>query len=253
LSVVALVATQTLAADVAFQLPELASLLPGLHLYGPRSVDPSQPWRGEIRPLPAWERVHLPPPPDLSAVDDYVREHADGSRWLVEDWLTGERLAGSTNAPILGGFHALNLQHSDADFFRAHPDGDAPPGELDAYLARYAVGWVVVQTILPSIETRDDLLELQANVAGHRIYRVRERTGYVVDGPGTVEASMDRVRVRGSRGGRLTLRFHWLETLACEPGCRVVRVPVDGDRVGLVGVEGAPPDFEIRNAGFTRR
>jgi hypothetical protein len=32
------------------------------------------------------------------------------------------------------------------------------------------------------------------------------------------------------------------------PGCRVRRVEVPGDRVGFIGVDDAPPDFEIYNA-----
>jgi hypothetical protein len=53
---------------------------------------------------------------------------------------------------------------------------------------------------------------------------------------------------RRSGEGELVLRYHWLETLRCRPGCELHRVEVPGDRVGFIGVSNAPPDFEIGNS-----
>lgn len=181
---------------------------------------------------------------------EYVRANDDGSgRWLVEWWMLGERLAWATEAQVLGGFRELNLAHSDANLFRKHESGAPPdPAELGRYLERYNVKWVIVSNPKPELEARTDLLEPVATVAGSRIYRTRvPHSFFEGGGPGAVRAALDRLVVRGSRGGDLVLRYHWLETLECRPGCRVRRVEVPGDRVGFIGVEGAPPDFEIVN------
>ena len=201
--------------------------------------------------LPTYD--HRAIPKDQRVFEDWVRDHDDGSRWLVDNPLIGERLAWATNAQVLGGFRELNLEHSDANFFRRFPFADAPPGELEAYLERYDVGWLILSQYFPDLEARADLLDLQINAFGTRFYRVRRRPGYVVGGPGDVRAESDRIVVRGSAGGRVVLRYHWIETFECRPGCRAVRVPDEHDRVGFVAAEGAPADFEIVNAGFGRK
>jgi hypothetical protein len=193
---------------------------------------------------------HVAVPPEAKAVVDYVKRVDDGSgRWLVEWWMFGERLAWATNAQVLGGFRELNLGHSDANWFRKHPTGAAPAGELEQYLQRYNVKWVVLSNAVPALEDRKDLFVLEANAGGSRIYRTRVTPSYIEGGgPGTVTARMDHLDVKGSAGGDLVLRYHYLETLRCRPGCTVYRAEVPGDRVGFVGVRGAPPDFEVWNS-----
>lgn len=189
---------------------------------------------------------------DEQAVTQFVRDHDDGSgRWLVEWWAFGERLAWSTDAQILGGFREINLAHSDANWFRRHPDGAGrEPEALERYLKQYNVKWVVVSNPVPALESRTDLLKLEATVHGTRFYRTRVPSSYFVGGgPGEVTASLDRIEVRGSRGGDLVLRYHYLETLRCRPGCTLYRAAAFGDRVGFIGVRGAPPDFVIENPG----
>ena len=184
------------------------------------------------------------------AIAQYVRDHDDGSgRWLVEWWALGERLAWATDAQILGGFREFNLAHSDANWFRRHPDGAGPePQALERYLEQYNVKWVVVSSPVPELESRTDLLKLESNVYGTRFYRTRVPSSYFVDGGrGEVTASLDRIEVRGSRGGDLVLRYHYLETLQCRPDCSVYRAEALGDRVGFIGVRGAPRDFVIEN------
>jgi hypothetical protein len=178
----------------------------------------------------------------------YVRDtDPSAGRWLVEWWELGERLASSTRAQVLGGFRELIFQHTDANLFRKYPDGAPPdPGELDRYLRRYNVRWVVVLTPKPAIENRTDLLEFVANVFGHRVYRVRRPGSWFEDeGPGHVAASVDRLRVRGSVGRDRVLRYHYFEGLVCRPGCELYRAPIENDRVGFIGVRNAPADFEI--------
>lgn len=184
------------------------------------------------------------------ALAQYVRDHDDGSgRWLVEFWLVGERLAWATDAQIIGGFREFNLAHSDANWFRRHPDGAGPePEAFERYLEQYNVKWVVVSNPMPALESRADLLRLESNVYGTRVYRTLVSSSFFVDGgPGQVNASLDRIEVRGSRGGDLVLRYHYLETLRCRPDCTLYRAEAPGDRVGFIGVRGAPLDFIIEN------
>ena len=192
---------------------------------------------------------HVPIPAEARAVTDYVKRVDDGSgRWLVEWWMFGERLAWSTNAQVLGGFRELNMGHSDANWFRRHASGAAPPGELEQYLQRYNVKWVVISNAVPAIEDRKDLFVLEANAGGSRIYRTRVTPSYIEGGgPGKVTAKLDHLDVKGSNGGDMVLRYHYLETLRCRPGCTVYRAEIPGDRVGFIGVRGAPSDFEVWN------
>jgi len=122
------------------------------------------------------------------------------------------------------------------------------PEQLRQYLQQYAVHWVVVFNPIPALESRVELLRLETVIGGHRVYRVLRPSNLIVgDGPGEVRADLNRIVVRGSAGGSLVLRYHWLETLRCRPGCRLRRVPVPNDRVGFIGVDDAPADFEIVN------
>ncbi len=197
-----------------------------------------------------FEFRHKPIPPHERLVADTVRALDDGSgRWLVEWWGLGERLAWTTGAQIVFGFRAINLVHAYSSLFHWWPDESAlEPGELEAYLERYNVRWVVMSNRMPSIEGRTDLLEPIANLFSGRIYRTKVESGWIVGGgPGEVRAALDRITVRGSAGGSLVLRYHYHESLVCRPGCRVYRAPVEGSRVGFIGVENAPSDFEIVN------
>jgi hypothetical protein len=187
---------------------------------------------------------------ELARVAAWVDSVDDGSgRWLVEWWMLGERLAWSTGAQVLGGFKEINLAHSDANLFRRYPDARMPsPEQLRQYLQQYAVRWVVVFNPIPALESRIELLRLETVLGGHRIYRVLDPSNLIVGGgPGEVRAELNRIVVRGSVGGSLVLRYHWMETLRCRPGCRLRRVPVPNDRVGFIGVDDAPADFEIFN------
>lgn len=193
---------------------------------------------------------HAPLDPASRAIEAFVKEHDDGSgRWLVEWWMLGERLAWATDAQVIGGFRELNMAHSDANLFRRFPDGAPPdPDELRRYLERYAVKWVVVSNPMPALESRSDVLSLAATVLGTRIYRTKLDTSLLAGGvPGRVRATLNRIDVEGTPGGSMVLRYHYMEGLVCEPGCRVEREPVPGDRVGFLRVEGAPPNFSIVN------
>lgn len=249
LGLAAFVGVPRLARDVIYFLPELVPKndvpLPGIlpNVNGALGF-------GTVNWPDAFDYKHTRMTDDVRALVDWVKTHDDGqSRFLVESWILGERLAWATDAQVLGGFRELNLQHSDANWFRKHPTGGSPdPKELPAYLRRYNVGWVVMTAPLPEIESRTDVLSPFARVAAHRIFKVKQAPSFLEsDAPAKVTAKLDLLRVEGAPPGDLVLRYHFLETLKCRPGCEVHRVEIPGDRVGFLGVKGAPADFEIYN------
>jgi hypothetical protein len=214
--------------------------------------------------LPHGERVlmgsfgHVPDPfytyADWYAegLAQWVTEHDDGSgRFLVEGWAWGEQLTYSTDAQILGGFIWRNLQHSWANFFRRRPQGIAKPDELRQYLHTYAAHWVIISTAREVSPWWDHspLLTHVADVDGFRIYAVKDPTGFIAKGPGQVSATTNRIEVTGTDPDQpVVLRYHWLETLRCEPSCSIEQKRIRLDPVGFIRVPAPhPPDFVIVN------
>jgi hypothetical protein len=193
---------------------------------------------------------HKPATKDLDELVRWVEDHDDGQgRFLVEWWWLGEHLAWRTEAQILGGFRQRNLEHTAANLFRAYPDGDLPDDELARYLETYAVRWVILSLPKPELEQRSTWLRLVAKVGFHRIYETNTPVSLLQQGSGGVLASLNRLDVTGSDpDADVVLRFHWLETLDCLPGCRVAREPVEGNPVGFVRVPAPhPTDFAVVN------
>ena len=188
---------------------------------------------------------------DADAVAAWVRAHDDGQRrFLVELGHLGEALGWATRAQIVGGFTHRNLAHSMANLFRRVPSGALSEGDLRSYLDTYAIGWIIVSPDIPWLAGYRDLVEVKARIGPHVIYAVRSPAPLIAAGGGTVEASTNRIEVRGSDpGADLLLRFHWMETLACEPGCELRRVKIDAlDPVGFIKVPAPhPADLEIVN------
>ena len=184
---------------------------------------------------------------------EWVRAHDDGSaRFLVENWHVGEQLTWKTDAQILGGFIWRNMGHSWANFFRRRPQGIASSEELGRYLKTYAARWVIVST--PAAQApwwdKSPVLEPVATVSHFRIYRSKLPVSLLAEGRGKVTASTNRILVTGSDPSKdVVLRFHWMETLACGPDCRMEKEPIDDvDGVGFIRVPAPHPvDFEIRN------
>jgi hypothetical protein len=252
-------ATAALAVTACIAVPRLVRDV----LYFAPSVLPD---RGKPLPLPppnvtgapglgalGWQstmdfRIVAAAPHELATIE-IVKVLDDGSgRFLVEWWSTGEQLAGRTDAQILGGFREINLAHSDANWFRVQPEDAAFDVEkFRAYLEAFNVKWVSLMKVPPALESHE-LLEPVNGVPG-RWFRVKKPSGWFIpSGPGLVRATNDRIDVRGSAGGSLVLRYHYLETLVCRPGCTVRRVASPATRVGFIGVDNAPRDFEIVNA-----
>jgi hypothetical protein len=249
LGVAAFVAAPRLLRDVFYYLPsaipERGKALP----LAPPNVNGAIGF-GSIRwPTPLDFRPIGATPLEVGTIE-IIKKIDDGSgRFLIEWWAFGEQLAGRTNAQVLGGFREINLAHSDSNFFRVQPENKPiDPQRFQAYLEAFNVKWIALMRPWPEIDARHDLLELVPNMPGARWYRVKKPSGWIVGGgPGTVRASNDRLEVRGSAGGSLVLRYHYLETLRCKPGCTVRREPSPLTRVGFIAVDGAPSDFEIVN------
>jgi hypothetical protein len=243
-AVLAVPAAQHLSRDVLYfaarSLPPPARLLDGQQVwytmlgYGPHGDFSYGDWNHDE--LAAW-----------------VREHDDGTaRFLVESWHIGEQLTWKTDAQILGGFIWRNMEHSWANFFRRRPQGIAPPQELRKYLQTYGVRWVIISTPVEQAPwwNESSVLEKVATVGQFRIYRSRAPVSLFAEGSGRIAADTNRIVVTGTEPGEdVVLRYHWLETLACGPDCRIVREEIDDvDGVGFIRVPAPHPvDFEIRN------
>lgn len=244
LALAALMAVPHLASSVLYFCPRLVPDLPTLPT-------------GEVLAMgaqgfPAQDDFrHAPPQHAFDEVTQWVRKHDDGQgRVLVEWWVLGEYLAGRTNAQVLGGFRQRNMEHTAANLFKRYPEGYLPDADIAQYFKQYAVEYVIVTQERPYFENRSNLLELVTKIAPHRVYRTRVPVSYFETNQGTVQAEPNRLTVRGTDPAQdVVLRFHWLETLRCEPGCRIERHPLPDNEVGFIRVPAPhPADFEIVNA-----
>ena len=184
--------------------------------------------------------------PDFAAVATWLEGQPKHGRVLVQYHPLGEYLRWASDWPILGGFYDRRMIFQDANLFYFESDDERYRGGLAAYLERYNVSHVVMTyPYIAEVERRTDLLE-SAGIQGgaHRVYTVRKRGSYFLNGAGEVEAGLNRIAVRaaGPAPGTqaLTLRFHFMDELRCAPACRVERAEVAGDTAGFVRVVGEP-------------
>ncbi len=226
-------------------IPERPRLVPGQGPVGPK-IEPLT--GNHAVPFPALR--HYGTPPHYQKIRDWlVKHHAGRGRVLTQDWIMSEYLAWSTDLPLVGGLEQRALQHADAHLFQHYPMGKAPRDWTRAYLERYAVGFLVVKAPMPDLEWQKENLEFVVLIDGHRIYRSRIQPGYFLRGAGKVASqALNSVKIRDASGPEVVLRFHWMETLRCRPGCAVERFAVDGDRVGFIRVKDPPAAFEIYNS-----
>jgi hypothetical protein len=195
---------------------------------------------------------HAPPPPGGDAVINWFRavDPSEG-RVLVEPPVIGERLAALVpGLEVMGGITERNLTHAYSNFFRRYPGGDASVDEMKRYLERYAVRWVVLRADRAPDRRFDPLLRVRTVLRDGLIAEVQTPTSRVKSGSGRVRASMNRIEVSGSLASQpVVLRYHWLDTLVCEPNCRVSPAPEPQDPIGFLRIETPhPPDFVVRNA-----
>lgn len=201
-----------------------------------RVHEPRPPWKG-----------HLTAPDDLIRARDWLASHHGGrGRVVVSHWVLAEYVAATTRVPTLGGLLERNVPHVDAHLFRSGAGGR--PGGLERYFDRYAVGWVVTAGDFEPLDDRRDLLEPEIAFGPVRIYRTHAEPSWFHRGRGRLlSQSLNSLVVDDAAGPEVVLKFHWMETLRCRPGCSVKRVPVNEDRIGFVGVESPPRRFEIHN------
>jgi hypothetical protein len=192
--------------------------------------------------------AHYPQSSDERQVVEFVLKSDDGrGRWLVEWGTLAERLAWATRAQVLGGFPYFNMTHADANWFKKIGK-KAEAADLPAYLERYNVGWLIRTWPVDAALDNSKLFEPVVAIGPHRIYRVRLPPSFVVGGgPARVRASFNRIEVRDAPKESFVLKYHWLDSLVCKPGCRVEREPMPADRVGFIRVFDAPSNFEIVN------
>jgi len=247
-AVVILVAAPRLVRDVGYFIPDMVPQTAALEDEKPRVTDMIG--FGNIGYPEHKEFRHGPIADDLVDVARWLERHNEGlGRVAVEDWTLGEFLAWRTKTPVLGGFRLKNLEHSAANFFRAYPIGDPPPGVLRRYLETYAVRYVIASVTYKRFYDAPALLRKRTEIGYHVIFESLLPVSYFQENGGEVEQSLNRLSVKGTDPGMdVVLRFHWHEKLVCEPGCAIVREPVVGNPVGFIRVPaGHPADFEIVN------
>lgn len=175
-----------------------------------------------------------------------VRQECRG-RVLVREWMLAEYLSAS-DVPVLGGFPDRVVQQSVANMFVKYPDGGMPHDELGPYLERYGVGCLLLSSPTPKLELRTDLFEPVIIAGERRLYRTRAEPSYLAAGQGRVRQALNQIAVDDAAGDEVVLRFHWMETLACKPGCQIERVAVPGDPAGFIRVRRPPRTFVIYNS-----
>lgn len=186
-------------------------------------------------PLVAWFRAHRREP----------------GRVLVENDVLAERLAAEVSEiEVMGGIRERNEVHTLTNFFRRYPERQAPPPVFRAYLERYAVRWVVLETRRPLPAGYELSLRQVGMLPELAIYEVPGTPSFFAAGHGELRALRNRIQVwRTVPGEPLILRYHFLETLVCEPGCRVERFADPEDPVGFLRIPAPhPSSFFVRNA-----
>jgi hypothetical protein len=241
--------TGNLARDAAYFLPGLLPD-PGLTREDEVALRTTNPGIPGIKGR-QMEFRHQPTFADFDAIAEWVSANDDGGgRFLVQYWVLGEHLAWRTDAEILGGFRLRNVHHSQANLFRRFDESAITAEGARKHLEDFAVKWVIVSGAPHPIESFEGLLRPVGRIPPfHRVYATNVRVSYVAEGPGEVEASLNRIEVTGTDPGNdVVIRYHFHESLVCREGCQIVQEPLDYDPVGLIRVPAPhPADFVIEN------
>ena len=236
---------RTLMVTIPELIPERPRQVPGQGPVGPRL----EPLTGS-HTVPFGALKHRATPPHFKRIRTWLeKNHGGRGRVLVQDWVMGEYLAWSSDLPLVGGLEQRAIQHADAHLFQKYPTGKVPKEWLGPYLERYAVGFVVVKAVMPDLEWQKEHLKFMVLIDSHRIYSTTNQPSYFLRGEGkVVSQGLNSIKVQGAAGPEAVLRFHWMDTLRCRPGCKVERFSLAGDRVGFIRIKDPPPKFEIYNS-----
>lgn len=201
---------------------------------------------GEPTPIPLRHEVA---PEDWRQLAVHLDDkYASIGRVAVTDWVLAEYLTTATRTPILGGIPERPIPHVDAHPARYAGVPARSVAELEAYLERYAVAAVVVDGAFGPLDVMREALDPAGAIGGVRIYRPKRTPSYFAAGSGRVEQSLNLLRVSEAKGDEVVLRFHWLDTLRCRPGCTLERAETPGVRMGFLRVKNPPPEFDIFNS-----
>jgi hypothetical protein len=257
LGIVLLVSVPALARDVLYyfpaQLPSLSPLHEVMPVLTGHYKNTPIPGAGAHKQMELRHRSHFE---DMDGLARFLNEQDDGQgRVLVEWHVLAEHLAWRTRTQILGGF-ARNEQHTSANLFYRDPEGLLPKAELAQYFEDYAVKWVIL-TYDRRIEDRRDILEAVGGIPPfdengrprHRVYRTKIDPSYFAENDGRVTVDYNEIAVFGTDpDADVVLRFHYLDALACEPGCSLAKEPLERDPVGFIRVPAPhPSDFRLVN------
>ncbi|HMJ16188.1 MAG TPA: hypothetical protein VK524_32460 [Polyangiaceae bacterium] len=179
-----------------------------------------------------------------------ARQPLDG-RILVEPPVLGERLAALVpGAEVMGGIRERNQVHTLSNFFRKYPEREASADEFARYLERYAIRWVVLEMRRKLPAGYERLLRPAGDLPDLGIYEVVKPASFFASGSGHLRASLNRIQVTNTDPAvPIVLRYHYLETLVCEPGCKLEREAVPGAPLHFVRIPAPHPrNFVLRNA-----
>jgi hypothetical protein len=179
---------------------------------------------------------------------EWVRESAtEPGRILCDEEMLGDMLPVYTGREVLGGSltRSSPLKHraSWMNALRFFPgDGSSSADDMDKYLKRYNVAYVVVRDCrattvraLPGVLEcfrRGDCVVYGMSQEGRSWICDTGATGAV-----TVVASFNRILIDSAPAGRFTLKYHFLDSLSVKAGIRLYPVTVGNDPVPLIGVD----------------
>jgi hypothetical protein len=199
---------------------------------------------------------HQGPPNDYLVVASKLQAtDSKARRILVESPSLAQYLRVSTQAQIAGSLPWERLGKG-ADLFARFPKKDPTEAQLREYIETYAIGWIIVrfnpdpgdEDYRTRLSGMRNLLEpVPLRLAQHRVFKVRQLAPYLTGSPGEVELDGQTIRVTGTQpGAALTVHYHYQPRLQCRPDCRIQRLPLKADPMGLITIPAPhPADFEI--------
>jgi hypothetical protein len=247
---------------------EVARLLGEREPYPPLRLGPP-PGTTLLRMLTAPRALPMGLAPEMKELAAWIESNTDGSsRILLEDQLRlrevtiPESLHWTPLLPVLvpreyigGQYQCTPLAHHAASFGDFSLGGRAAseftPAELKAWCDRYQIGTVIAWSessrlafaAAPGFEKIAELgrhatAGLKPKEERWWVFRVREPVSRFLHGKGrVVRAELNRIEladVEPDERGRVTLRYHWHDTLVTDLGQPVRRARVDGDPVGFI-------------------